>query len=91
MNVILNNFQLRLSALIPSPLIWKCIAQTVSELKKAPNIPNVQDLIRLNKTIIPWARVGYEIIGYSQLGATCLIAYLPSPEIIVKHLLNICT
>ena len=89
MNVILNNFQLRLSALIY--LIWKCITQTVSELKKALNIPNVQDLIRLNKTIIPWARVGYEIIGYSQLGATCLIAYLPSPEIIVKHLLNIRT
>ena len=30
-----------------------------------------------NKTIIPFALVGYDI-GYSQLGATRLIGYLPS-------------
>ena len=30
-----------------------------------------------NKTIIPFALVGYEI-GYSQLGATRLVGYLPS-------------
>ena len=30
-----------------------------------------------NKTIIPFALVGYEI-GYSQLGPTGLIGYLPS-------------
>ena len=30
-----------------------------------------------NKTIIPWALVGYET-GYSQLGATRLVGYLPS-------------
>ena len=30
-----------------------------------------------NKTIIPFALVGYET-GYSQLGATCLVGYLPS-------------
>ena len=30
-----------------------------------------------NKTIIPFALVGYET-GYSQLGATRLIGYLPS-------------
>ena len=39
-----------------------------------------------NKTIIPFALIGYEIgysligyeIGYSQLGATRLVGYLPS-------------
>ena len=31
----------------------------------------------LNKTIIPFALVGYET-GYSQLGATRLVGYLPS-------------
>ena len=30
-----------------------------------------------NKTIIPFALVGYEI-GYSQLGSTGLVGYLPS-------------
>ena len=30
-----------------------------------------------NKTIIPFALVGYEI-GYSQLGPTVLVGYLPS-------------
>ena len=30
-----------------------------------------------NKTIIPFALIGYEI-GYSQLGATRLVGYLPS-------------
>ena len=30
-----------------------------------------------NKTIIPFALVGYET-GYSQFGATCLVGYLPS-------------
>ena len=30
-----------------------------------------------NKTIIPWAFVGYDT-GYSQLGATRLVGYLPS-------------
>ena len=30
-----------------------------------------------NKTIIPFALVGYEI-GYSQLGPTGLVVYLPS-------------
>ena len=30
-----------------------------------------------NKTIIPFALVGYEI-GYSQLGLTDLVGYLPS-------------
>ena len=30
-----------------------------------------------NKTIIPFALVGYEI-GYSQLGASRLVGYLPS-------------
>ena len=30
-----------------------------------------------NKTIIPFALVGYEI-GYSQLGPTGLVGYLPS-------------
>ena len=30
-----------------------------------------------NKTIIPFALVGYET-GYSQLGATCLLGYSPS-------------
>ena len=32
---------------------------------------------RFNKTIIPFALVGYEI-GYSQLGPTGLVGYLPS-------------
>ena len=31
----------------------------------------------LNKTIIPFTLVGYEI-GYSQLGPTGLVGYLPS-------------
>ena len=30
------------------------------------------------KTVIPFALVGYKA-GYSQLGATCLVGYLPSP------------
>ena len=30
-----------------------------------------------NKTIIPFALVGYET-GYSQLGTTCLVGHLPS-------------
>ena len=32
---------------------------------------------KFNKTIIPFALVGYET-GYSQLGGTCLVGYLPS-------------
>ena len=32
---------------------------------------------KFNKTIIPFALVGYET-GYSQLGATRLVGYLPS-------------
>ena len=32
---------------------------------------------KFNKTIIPFALVGYEI-GYSQLGASRLVGYLPS-------------
>ena len=35
------------------------------------------ELKEFNKTIIPFALVGYET-GYSQLGATCLVGYLPS-------------
>ena len=34
-------------------------------------------LKEFNKTIIPFALVGYET-GYSQLGATRLVGYLPS-------------
>ena len=49
------------------------------------------ELREFNKTIIPFALVGYET-GYSQLGATCLIGYLLSYPmrtrgIIVKYLL----
>ena len=33
--------------------------------------------MKFNKTIIPFALVGYEI-GYSQLGPTGLVGYLPS-------------
>ena len=39
--------------------------------------PNVWSLIKINKTIILFALVGYEI-GYSQLGATRFVDYLPS-------------
>ena len=35
------------------------------------------ELKKFNKTMIPFALVGYEI-GYSQLGATRLAGYLPS-------------
>ena len=35
------------------------------------------ELKEFNKTIIPFALVGYET-GYSQLGATRLVGYLPS-------------
>ena len=35
------------------------------------------DFKEFNKTIIPFALVGYET-GYSQLGATRLVGYLPS-------------
>ena len=35
------------------------------------------ELQEFNKTIIPFALVGYET-GYSQLGATRLVGYLPS-------------
>ena len=37
----------------------------------------ILDLKEFNKTIIPFALVGYET-GYSQLGATRLVDYLPS-------------
>ena len=37
----------------------------------------ILDLKEFNKTIIPYALVGYET-GYSQLGATRLVDYLPS-------------
>ena len=37
----------------------------------------VLEFKEFNKTIIPFVLVGYET-GYSQLGATCLIGYLPS-------------
>ena len=42
-------------------------------------IPNFKflELKKFNKTIIPFALVGYET-GYSQLGATRLVGYLPS-------------
>ena len=35
------------------------------------------ELKEFNKTIIPFALVGYET-GYSQFGAMCLVGYLPS-------------
>ena len=38
---------------------------------------NFWSLKEFNKTIIPFALVGYET-GYSQLGATRLVGYLPS-------------
>ena len=37
----------------------------------------VLEFKEFNKTIIPFALVGYEA-GYSQLGATRLVGYLPS-------------
>ena len=37
----------------------------------------VLELKEFNKTIVPFALVGYES-GYSQLGATRLVGYLPS-------------
>ena len=37
-----------------------------------------------NKTIIPFALVGYET-GYSQLGATRLVGYLPSPIFTISN------
>ena len=38
---------------------------------------NFSELEEFNKTIIPIALVGYDT-GYSQLGATRLVGYLPS-------------
>lgn len=37
----------------------------------------VQDLMKFKREIIPFALVGYEI-GYSKLGAICIVGYLPS-------------
>ena len=37
---------------------------------------NFLEFEEFNKTIIPFARVGYKT-GYSQLGATCLVGYVP--------------
>ena len=38
---------------------------------------NFLELKEFNKTVIPFALVGYETV-YSQLGATRLVGYLPS-------------
>ena len=35
------------------------------------------EFMEFNKTIIPFVLVGHET-GYNQLGATCLVGYLPS-------------
>ena len=40
-------------------------------------LPKLLEFEEFNKTIIPFALVGYET-GYSQLGATRLVGYLPS-------------
>ena len=54
--------QLRLSAHIPSHLIWKlCITQTVAELKKGSKYTSIQGSIKFKKTIILLALVGYGI------------------------------
>ena len=47
------------------------------EDEKGSSYSNVQDSMKFNKTIIPFALVGYEI-GHSQLGATPPVGYLPS-------------
>ena len=52
---------------IPYDLIWKLTTSSVASWK----------LIGFNETIIPFALVGYET-GYSELGATRLVVYLPS-------------
>ena len=43
-----------------------------------------------NKTIIPFALVGYETAGYSQLGATRVVGYLPLhiQRALMEELLN---
>ena len=45
--------------------------------EKSLEYPNVQDFMKFDTTIFSFALIGYEI-GYSQLGATCLVGYLPS-------------
>ena len=60
-------------------LIWKCIAPTVAELKRSAKYPDVRDFHEINKKIILFALVGYEV-GYSQRALK---------GIIVKYLCNI--
>lgn len=62
----------------------KCIAPTVTGLKKGSKHPNVQDLVKFNKTIILFALVGYEI-GYGQLAAVGNL-----PPHIQRALMNYC-
>ena len=45
------------------------------EVEKGSSYSNVQDSMKFNKTIIPFALVGYEIV-HSQLGATPPVGYL---------------
>lgn len=62
----------------------KCIAPTVTGLKKGSKHSNVQDLVKFNKTIILFALVGYEI-GYGQLAAVGNL-----PPHIQRALMNYC-
>ena len=61
-----NSINARVSSVARVPLIIQnCVHLDNSEFKE------------FNKTITPFALVGYET-GYSQLGATRLVGYLPS-------------
>ena len=46
-------------------------------VEKSSEYPNLQDFMKFDTIIFSFALIGYEI-GYSQLGATCLVGYLPS-------------
>ena len=60
------------------------------EAERRSKYPYSEDLIKFNKTIIPFALVWYEI-GYSKVSATHLVGYLPFHIqcALIKKLLNI--
>ena len=57
--------------------IYGNAVSTVVEQNKCSKHPNVQDFMKFDKTIFPFALFGYEI-GYRQLDAVRLVGYLPS-------------
>ena len=57
------------------PVVLICKILSLNKVQETSKV--MSKCGEFNKTIIPFALIGYEI-GYSQLGATRLVGYLPS-------------